>query len=175
MGEVKRRSCPHIERQFPTGTPIEKINHSFSISKSKTSVINTANVIQFPVKLAFACTSHKIQGSTISKPLKEVIDVSDTRNAAQVYVMLSRVCSISQLYILDEFDETKMYPDMRALEELERLDNISMNRNKNEWENDSKSALRITSLNCRSLKKHFLDISNDEQLLKSDIIALQET
>ena len=54
VGEVKRRSCPHIERQFPTGTPIEKINHSFSISKSKTSVINTANVIQFPVKLAFA-------------------------------------------------------------------------------------------------------------------------
>ena len=33
----------------------------------------------------------------------------------------------------------------------------------------------MISLNCRSLNKHFEDISSDEQLLKSDIIALQET
>ena len=30
-------------------------------------------------------------------------------------------------------------------------------------------------MNCRSLNKHFEDISTDEVLLKSDIIALQET
>ena len=175
VGEEKRRSCPDIVRKFPGGTAIEKINFSFSISKSKKSVINTANVIQFPVKLAFACTAHKIQGSTIAKPLKEVINVGDTRGAAMIYVMLSRVCSISQLFILDNFDETKMYPDMRALEELERLDRISLNTNRSNWERDNKRALKISSLNCRSLNKHFKDISSDEQLPKSDIIALQET
>ena len=176
VGEEKRRSCPNIERKFPGGTAIEKINFSFSISKSKTSVINTANVIQFPVKLAFACTAHKIQGATISKPTKAIINVTDGRGtAAMIYVMLSRVCSLSQIYILDEFDETKMYPDMRALLELEQLDKISLNKNKNIWEKDDHGSLKISSLNCRSLNKHFQDISTDELLLKSDIIALQET
>ena len=176
VGEEKRRSCPNIERKFPGGTAIEKINFSFSISKSKTSVINTANVIQFPVKLAFACTAHKIQGATISKPTKAIINVTDGRGtAAMIYVMLSRVCALSQIYILDEFDETKMYPDMRALLELEQLDKISLNKNKNQWEKDDHGSLKISSLNCRSLNKHFQDISTDELLLKSDIIALQET
>ena len=35
--------------------------------------------------------------------------------------------------------------------------------------------LKITSLNCRSLKKHFEDILADSILLKSDVISLQET
>ena len=78
-------------------------------------------------------------------------------------------------YVLDEFDETKMYPDMRALLELEQLDKISLNKNKNIWEKDDHGSLKISSLNCRSLNKHFQDISTDELLLKSDIIALQET
>ena len=92
-----------------------------------------------------------------------------------VYVMLSRACAISQIYILDDFDKAKMYPDMRALEELERLDKISLNTNKTEWEIYDRSALKVSALNCRSLNKHFPDILTDELLLKSHIIALQET
>ena len=38
-----------------------------------------------------------------------------------------------------------------------------------------KLSLRISSLNCRSLSKHFLDIASDEILKKSDMITLQET
>ena len=101
VGREKRRKCPETQSKYPGGTPIEKINFSFSISKSKKSVINTASVIQFPIKLSFACTAHKIQGSTIPKPQKVIINVSDTFAAAMVYVMLSRVCSLSQIYILD--------------------------------------------------------------------------
>ena len=35
--------------------------------------------------------------------------------------------------------------------------------------------MKIYSLNCRSLRKHYLDIISDNLLLKSDIICLQET
>ena len=35
--------------------------------------------------------------------------------------------------------------------------------------------MKISSLNCRSLKKHYTDIISDAILLKSDIICLQET
>ena len=132
-------------------------------------------MIQFPIKLAFACTAHKIQGSTIPKPQKAVINTNDSFGAAMIYVMLSRVCSLSQIYILDEFDESKMYPNIQALEEMERLNNISQNRNKTEWEDVTNGGLRIYSLNCRSLRKHHKDITSDALLLNSDIILLQET
>ena len=92
-----------------------------------------------------------------------------------LYVMLSRVCSLQQIFILNTFDESKMYPNMKALTELERLEEISLNNNPTEWEKENKNQLKISSLNCRSLRKHHDDISTDENLLKSDIICLQET
>ena len=45
VGEEKRRNFQEMQKKYPGGTPIEKVNFSFSISKSKTSVINTANII----------------------------------------------------------------------------------------------------------------------------------
>ena len=95
--------------------------------------------------------------------------------AAICYVMLSRICALSQLYILNKFDESKMYPHNQALKELERLEDISKNKNHSKWEADDTETLKISSLNCRSLKKHFADIRSDHLLLKSDVIALQET
>ena len=132
-------------------------------------------VIQFPVKLAFACTAHKIQGATIHKPHKAILNIEDTFCAAMVYVMLSRVCALIQILILNEFDKSKMYPNQGALEELERLNKISQNNNPSDWEKEDKEAIKIYSLNCRSLKKHFQDILNDDVILKSDIIFLNET
>ena len=104
-----------------------------------------------------------------------IVNVNDTFDAAMVYVMLSRVCSLEQIKILNEFDESKMYPNNRALEELERLNNISRNKNLTTWEIEDKDSIKISSLNCRSLKKHYEDLMSDSLLLKSDIIGLQET
>ena len=160
---------------MPGGTQIEKVNYQFSISKSKKTVINTANVIQFPVKLAFASTAHKIQGATIPKPKKVIVNVDDTFKAAMVYVMLSRVCSLDQIIILNEFDEKKMYPNPKALTELNRLDKISHNKNPTKWEKVNNELIKVSSLNCRSLNKHYQDIVTDDILLKSDFIGLQET
>ena len=132
-------------------------------------------VIQFPLKLAFACTAHKIQGATIPKPNKAILNITDTFTAAMTYVMLSRACALSQIIILNEFDETKMYPNMKAVEELEILNRISLNNNPSEWEKEHKESIKISSLNCRSLKKHHEDIAKDNLLMKSDIICLNET
>jgi exonuclease III len=89
--------------------------------------------------------------------------------------MLSRVCTLKQIFILNQFEESKMYPNKKALEELERLDQISLNRNPSNWEKEDLRTLKVSSLNCRSLKKHFNDLISDSLLLKSDIICLQET
>ena len=45
VGKEKRIQNSGICQKYPGGTPIEKVNFPFSISKSKTSVINTATVI----------------------------------------------------------------------------------------------------------------------------------
>ena len=103
------------------------------------------------------------------------MNVTDTFSAAMIYVMLSRVCALWQIFILKEFNEAKMYPNVNALKELDRLDKISLNENPTEWEKDDCDTLKITSLNCRSLKKHYEDILCDAAMLKSDIICLQET
>ena len=175
MGREKRKQNQDICRKYPDSTPIDKVNFPFSISKSKKSVISTAMVIQFPLKLAFACTAHKIQGATISKPNKAIINVTDTFTAAMVYVELSRVCALSQVLILNEFEKSKMYPNMKALEELERLNKISKNNNPSKWEIVDNESIKVSSLNCRSLKKHYEDIEKDDIMLKSDIICLNET
>ena len=94
----------------------------------------------------------------------------DTFATAQVYVMLSWVCSLDQILILNEFEETKMYPDVRAVLELERLNKISMNQNTRNWEKDNDAVIKVSSLNFRSLIKHHNNISTDDILLKSDII-----
>ena len=170
-GYVARQRNTNLTQLYPDGTPIEKVNFSFSISRSKNSVINTANVIQFPLKLAFASTAHKIQGATILKPMKMIISVDDIWAAALVYVMLSRICALWQLYILDDFDETKMYPSQTALKETERLRKISKEKDNT----NIPDTFIIGSLNCRSLKKHFEDVSTDDILLNSDVFCCQET
>ena len=175
VGREKRNNNQDLLQKYPGGTPIEKVNFPFSISKSKKTVISTAAVIQFPLKLAFACTAHKVQGSTIPKPNKVIINTKDTFAAAMIYVMLSRVCSMTQILILNEFNEGKMYPSQRALQELRRFFALSLNNNPSNWEKEDKEAIKICSLNCRSLKKHHQDILSDDLMLKSNIICLNET
>ena len=92
-----------------------------------------------------------------------------------MYVMLSRVCALWQIFILNKFDESKMYPNKKALKELARLEEISQNKNPTHWEIEDKETMKISSLNCRSLKKHHQDIISDNIILKSDVIFLQET
>ena len=89
--------------------------------------------------------------------------------------MLSRVCSIEQLHIVDKFDPGKIIVNEKVRDEVARMTAVSLNNNPCDWMDPSKIGLRVCSLNCRSLRKHIEDVRSDPVLLQADVICLQET
>lgn len=65
---------------------------------------------QIPFILAYAITIHKAQGLTLDEA---VVDCASAFEHGQVYVALSRVKRLENLYIL-EFNEHKVYADKKA-------------------------------------------------------------
>ena len=90
------------------------------------------------------------------------------------YVMMSRVQSIEQIFILDHLNPAKFYTDRAALEECEHMKTKSLNSNPTSWEQDG-AVLKVSLLNIHSLRDKYRDLAADLVMMKSDIIALSET
>ena len=86
-----------------------------------------------------------------------------------VYVALSRVQSLDQLYILEELPVEKMKPWMDAIDEMKRLDSLD------ELRRTSNYNFKVVSMNTSSLQAHYEDILADTHLLDSNLICIQET
>ena len=140
------------------------------MSKNPTSQNDFMTAVQFPLKLAFACTAHKMQGSTVTKPDSLAIDLTSVREAATAYVMMSRVQALLQLFILDIFLSCKLYPSPSAMEELKRLQQIA----KNEDEKKRKESSLLSTINARSLTLHHKNLIKDPMIC-GQVIAVQET
>ena len=118
---------------------------------------------------------HKIQGQTIERNKKTTVDLKSVFEGAQAYVMLTRVQELDQLYILEELPEDKIYASLPAQNEIERLTRVSINKNPGLWEIIDDTKIRLSFLNCRSMKNKFEHIATDESLMKSDVIMLSES
>ena len=103
------------------------------------------------------------------------MDIDSCFSEAQAYVMLSRVQSIQQVYILNKLTPQKIRVSSAGLTELQRLDSISINRNPSVWTKKPNGAINIVSLNCAGLKPHFDDIKVDGKVLNGDILHFSET
>ena len=110
----------------------------------------------------------------MTKPNCLVVDVRDTFATGMAYVMLSRVCSLGQLFILDVFDPMKIKVSEKVLVENARMVSVSINKNPTPWQSRIVEGTRVASLNVRSLRKHMDDVRSDFFLLKADVICLQE-
>ena len=175
VGVENRKKFSGFVNNYPDSVVVEKVSINYSIRKKGGAVGSTATLVQFPVKLAHAITSHKIQGQTVPKPMKVAYDINSCFEEAQGYVMLSRVQKLDQVYILNKFNPKKLYPSQKALQELERMNKVSINENPGPWSKNDENSVKVVSMNCAGLRAHFDDVKTDDRLMKADIMHLIET
>lgn len=111
----------------------------------------------------------------MAKPNSLVVDIQTAFQPGMVYVMLSRVCNLQQLFILEKLEPEKIKVCSLVLKEYTRMMKVSMNSNPTSWRDPAVLGTRVSSLNVRSLRKHIKDVRSDHILQQSDIICLQET
>ena len=172
-GKESRERNPMMVSKYPNGTVIMKREQDYSLTKTKGLVSSTAKLIQIPLVLVWSVTVHKFQGQTVRYPQKVVIDLKSVFEAAQTYVMASRVQELDQLYILEELPRRKIYPSQAAIQEIERLLRVSINKNPTPWKEDDDSKIRLSFLNCRSIRNKFENVKADK--CQSQVIILTET
>ena len=156
--------------------PIERVLTKNKISQQSC----TSPVIertQFPLTLSWVSTIHKVQGLTVDKLVVSFqLNRQKSFGYGQIYVALSRVTSLSGLYIIGDLDPKHIKADERVKKEYERLNSAGdVNAQVKDTLPGDESNYVITLLNIRSLSKHFIDLVHDNSLMKSHIIALTET
>ena len=153
---------------------MERYNLIYMLS-GRAGVGSTANLVQFPLRLAHALTAHKTQGQTYKMSMTIAVDLRDVFEAAQGYVMCGRPEKLEQLFIVEKMVPDKLYSDKKVRDEYDKMNKRSINANPSDLDNKSSKNMKICSLNCARLKPHIQDIQVDSTLKNSDIIHLQET
>ena len=114
-------------------------------------------------------TSH---GKKVKKPCVE--NISD--NEEQIQNEFPDGEGNVQNDILDiELKLNKFYASNQSLNELNRLNRVSLNNYPPVWEQNIESSLKIVALNCQSLKEKVIELQNDPTILFGDVLCLSET
>ena len=175
-GKENQSKHSEILRKYDSCIIVERVNIKYTIRKKGGAIGSYAKVIQFPVRVSYATTSHKIQGQSLLYPLTVVLNIDSVFEPGQAYVMFSRVQCIDQVFILGNLDPQKLRASKIAKAELDRLNKISMNNNPTPWyQTNHQVQTKIASLNCAGLLPHLKDLKVDPKLKEADLIALQET
>ncbi|CAL9706649.1 unnamed protein product [Knipowitschia caucasica] len=130
---------------------------------------------QFPIKLAFACTIHKVQGMTTSSA---VVSFKQIFQAGMGYVAVSRVTSLSGLHIID-MDETNLYANPGITDALDKMRKANLEHIMPFYlisqTLDKSSTFSVIHHNTQGLPSHIQDIQAHHELRLSDVLCFTET
>ncbi|XP_062389285.1 uncharacterized protein LOC134077598 [Sardina pilchardus] len=123
---------------------------------------------QFPLRLAWAITVHKVQGLTLAKA---VVSLHKIFAPGQAYVALSRVTSLDGL-IISDFTEKAIYCNQHISQHIASMPKFLC---ENTLEKPMSNCFSIYLLNVQSLQAHFQDLQTIVASLHPDCVAVTET
>ena len=126
---------------------------------------------QYPLKLAWACTIHKTQGMTLDSA---AISLKHTFLAGMAYVALSRVSSLSGLYLID-YDKQDVYCEPHVMEVMTNMQCADMKMMPLLIPIRDNTKITIVSQNVHSIQKHLCDIKCHPELMQADILVFSES
>ena len=145
-----------IEKQH-LWVPIEKRKVDIPIKSNKDSSLFIKRT-EFPMILAWACTVHKAQCSSVRQIIINFQLLRQRNfNYGQIYVALSRVTSLEELFILDSFRVKAVRSNPQFIKKYNRM-RCESKLVVNNVNSPEKNELMITLLNIRSLNKHAVDL-----------------
>ncbi|XP_062577465.1 uncharacterized protein LOC134239308 [Saccostrea cucullata] len=138
---------------------------------------NTKNFVrhQFPLKLAWACTAHKVQGMTTNSV---VVNLDRTFAPGQAYVAISRVTSQNGLFIETRDEnalEKKIYANPDVKSALSKMEKLIPGHNDISFGAKTGKFKTIVLINVQSLRGHFPDLKSDTRILSANFICVTET
>ncbi|XP_052403776.1 uncharacterized protein LOC127950661 [Carassius gibelio] len=158
VGKEARAKHPCLKPGLEKATPIEP---------EEEKVTNDGGVRrQYPIRLAWACTVHKVQGLTVDKA---VVSMKKIFAAGQAYVALSRVTSLDGL-IIEDFKENVIFAKDNIEQALQNMPPFIL-----PCESTETFKYRIMLHNVEGLIPHKLDIRQDNRYFEADMICVTET
>ncbi|XP_061749313.1 uncharacterized protein LOC133547832 [Nerophis ophidion] len=160
IGSQRRKQRSHAAVECP---------HSTAIDPEEDSATKRGGLRrQFPLKLAWACTIHKVQGLTVEEA---VVCLRKVFAAGQAYVALSRVRDISGLVITD-FDEKAIYCKDTVKEALDSMPQFLLEQPQPSLDTQTFS---LYLMNVQNLTYHIAHLVSCTQHLQPNCIAVTET
>ena len=124
---LRENQTSAFRSKYPQGTLISKLHFYYSFSRKQAVEGQKALCVQFPLRLGYAMTVHKIQGGTIKLGDSITSSFKDIFGGSQAYTVLSRAKQLDQLYLLDDLYEDKIYTTRKPLVALKELEERAIN------------------------------------------------
>ena len=142
-------------------------NNAVPIDRTEENMSGQKGVVrrQFPLKLAWACTVHKVQGMTVNEI---VYDMEGTFASGQAYVALSRATSLKGLY-LKNFDAKLIYRHENVHKSLQLMTPFESDQP------DRNCSYEVVHHNVHGLQSKLRDIKSNSDLSTASVLAFTET
>lgn len=159
--------------------PIELQTANVSLTSDKKVIAKRKH---FLLIAASAVTIHKSEGATYNEI---VYEYCKTHSQQLVYVVLSRVMSVNNLYIVTKKDDPpfRFYHNRTQAEStaslIQELGRFSLNKLHTKAQSilnfmNSRKSVSVLTFNCQSLKYHVKDLE-DTVIKKTNVLLLTET
>ncbi|XP_076132870.1 uncharacterized protein LOC143114916 [Alosa pseudoharengus] len=160
VGNHKRKQYVNENENLQNSTPIfpeeERVDNKGGIRR------------QFPLKLAWALTVHKVQSLTIDQA---VVSLNKVFAAGQAYVALSRVKTLTGL-IIQDFNEKAIYCKDKIQNTINEMPKFLCNT---DLVKTMPNTFSLYLLNVQSLQAHIEDLTTCVETLSPSCVAVTET